>query len=90
MLDDAVYLDSANFDMRSLYVNLEIVLRIEDAKLAERMRAFIHDHLPASEHVTAELHAARATLWTRAKWWASWFLVSVADYTVSRKLNLGL
>lgn len=90
VLDDAGYLDSANFDMRSLYVNLEIVLRIEDAKLAERMRAFIHDHLPASEHVTAELHAARATLWTRAKWWASWFLVSVVDYTVSRKLNLGL
>lgn len=90
VLDDAGYLDSANFDMRSLYVNLEIVLRIEDAKLAERMRAFIHDHLPAREHVTAELHAARATLWTRAKWWASWFLVSVADYTVSRKLNLGL
>ncbi|WP_237392264.1 phospholipase D-like domain-containing protein [Aurantiacibacter rhizosphaerae] len=90
VLDDAVYLGSANFDMRSLYVNLEIVLRIEDAELAERMRGFIHDHLPASEQVTPELHARRATPWTKAKWWASWFLVSVVDYTVSRKLNLGL
>jgi len=36
------------------------------------------------------LHARRATLWRRAQWWASWFLVSVVDYTVSRKLNLGL
>jgi len=90
VLDDAVYLGSANFDMRSLYVNLEIVLRIEDAELAERMRGFIHDHFAASERVTPELHAQRATAWTRAKWWASWFLVSVVDYTVSRKLNLGL
>lgn len=90
VLDNAVYLGSANFDMRSLYVNLEIVLRIEDAELAERMRGFIHDHLPASQQVTPELHAKRATPWTRAKWWASWFLVAVVDYTVSRKLNLGL
>ncbi len=90
VLDDAVYLGSANFDMRSLYVNLEIVLRIEDAALADRMREFIAAHYDASEQVTRELHAQRATPWTRAKWWASWFLVSVVDYTVSRKLNLGL
>lgn len=90
VLDDAVYLGSANFDMRSLFLNLEIVLRIEDAQLAERMRDFIRGHLAASERITPELHARRATVWTRAKWWASWFLVSVVDYTVSRKLNLGL
>ncbi|WAT16810.1 phosphatidylserine/phosphatidylglycerophosphate/cardiolipin synthase family protein [Aurantiacibacter sp. MUD11] len=90
VLDDTVYLGSANFDMRSLYLNLEIVLRIEDAELAERMRSFIREHLPACEPITLELHAKRATLWTRAKWWASWFLVSVLDYSVSRKLNLGL
>ncbi|WP_120077221.1 phospholipase D-like domain-containing protein [Aurantiacibacter odishensis] len=90
VLDDAVYMGSANFDMRSLYVNLEIVLRIEDAALADTMRSFIQDHFAASEQVTREVHDARATPWTRAKWWASWFLVSVVDYTVSRKLNLGL
>ena len=90
VLDDAVYLGSANFDMRSLYVNLEIVLRIEDAALADRMRTFVHDHLEVSDEITIEDHAKKATLFTRAKWWASWFLVSVVDYTVSRKLNLGL
>lgn len=90
VLDDAVYMGSANFDMRSLYLNLEIVLRIEDAALAERMRDFIGVYLPASERVTPELHARRATPLTRAKWWACWFLVAVVDYTVSRKLNLGL
>ncbi|AKQ43144.2 phospholipase D family protein [Aurantiacibacter atlanticus] len=90
VLDDAVYMGSANFDMRSLYLNLEIMLRIEDAALAERMRSYIHDHFAASKEITAEKHAAQATPWTRAKWWASWFLVAVLDYTVSRRLNLGL
>lgn len=90
VLDDAVYLGSANLDMRSLYLNLEIVVRIEDSALAERMRQFISDHIPASIEVTRDLHARRSTWWNRARWWASWFLVAVVDYTVSRKLNLGL
>ncbi len=38
VLDDTVYFGSANFDMRSLYINLEIVLRVEDAAFADRMR----------------------------------------------------
>ncbi|WP_158611052.1 phospholipase D-like domain-containing protein [Aurantiacibacter spongiae] len=90
VLDDAVYMGSANFDMRSLYVNLEIVVRIEDAALAERMRGFIHDKFPACQRITRELDERRGDILTRAKWWASWFLVTVVDYNVSRKLNLGL
>ena len=41
VLDDAVYLGSANFDARSLYINLEIVLYIEDAALARRLREYV-------------------------------------------------
>ncbi len=90
VLDDAVYLGSANFDMRSLYLNLEIVLRIEDRALADRMRGFIHAAIPASLEVTPAAHAANATLWNRSKWWVCWLLVGVLDYTVTRRLNLGL
>ena len=90
VLDDAVYMGSANFDMRSLYLNLEIVVRIEDRALAETMSDFIAQHLPASLAITPQLHRQRATLWNRLRWRISWFLVSVVDYTVSRKLNLGL
>ena len=90
VIDDAVYIGSANFDMRSFHVNLEIMLRIEDAPLAERMRAHIAQHIAASVEVTPAVHAARATLLTRMRWWASWFLVSVVDYNVARRLNLGL
>ena len=90
VLDDRVYLGSANFDMRSLYLNLEIVVSIQDQALADRMREYVSGHLPACVEVTPELYREWATPWNRLRWWVSWFLVSVVDYTVTRKLNLGL
>lgn len=90
VIDDAVYLGSANFDVRSLYLNLELMLRIEDAAVAERMRAFVRGHIDASERITPELHRQRATLWNRVRWNLGWLLVTVVDYTVTRRLNLGL
>lgn len=90
VLDDAVYVGSANFDMRSLYINLELMLRIEDRALADRMREYVSQHLPASQRITRELHKHRRTPLNRIRWTLSWFLVAVVDYTVSRRLNLGL
>ena len=90
VLDDVVYVGSANFDMRSLYLNLELMLQIEDAALAERMRQFVSHLVEASEPITPALHRKRATLWNRVRWNLGWLLVSVIDYTVTRRLNLGL
>lgn len=90
VLDDTVYVGSANLDMRSLYLNLEIMLKIKDAALADRMRDYVSAHLAASCEVTAASHATQATWWNRFRWRTSWFLVAVLDYTVSRRLNLGL
>jgi cardiolipin synthase len=90
VLDDTVYIGSANFDMRSLYVNLEIMVRIEDRALAERMREFVTEHIPASLEVTPEVYRGWATPLNRVRWWLSWFLTSVVDYSVSRNVNLGL
>jgi cardiolipin synthase len=90
VLDNAVYLGSANLDMRSLYINLEIVLRIEDQAFAERMRAFVAAHAAASIEVTPSLYRRWKRPLTQLRWWASWFLVAVVDHTVTRRLNLGL
>jgi cardiolipin synthase len=90
VVDDLVYFGSANLDMRSGFLNLELMLRIEDAALAESMREFVAAHLPACDRITPALHKRRATLFNRVRWNLSWFLVSVVDYTVSRRLNLGL
>jgi cardiolipin synthase len=90
VLDDAVYLGSANFDMRSLYVNLEIVVRIRDAALADRMRDFVTAQLADSQMITPAVHRTQGGWFTRLRWVISWFLVSVLDYSVSRRLNVGL
>ncbi|MDD3798684.1 MAG: phosphatidylserine/phosphatidylglycerophosphate/cardiolipin synthase family protein [Novosphingobium sp.] len=90
VVDDTVYVGSGNFDIRSLYLNLELMLRIEDAALAQRLRDYVALHLPASERITLELDRSRRTLFNRIRWRLSWFLVTVLDYTITRRLNLGL
>ena len=89
VLDNVVYMGSANFDMRSLYINLELMLQVRDAALAERMRDYVSHHIEAAEAITPEVQERRANLWTRIRWKASWLMVAVLDYTISRRLNLG-
>lgn len=90
IIDDVVYIGSANFDVRSLFVNVEVMVRIADAGFAEKMRNFVGQLRPDSEIVTPDSHKARASWLTRLRWTLAWFVVGVVDYTVSRKLNFGL
>ena len=90
VVDDVVYIGSGNFDVRSLYLNLEVMFRIEDAALAQRMRAFVGQQLVASERITPAIDRGRRTLFNRIRWGLSWFLVTVVDYSITRRLNLGL
>lgn len=89
IVDDLVHIGSANFDFRSFSINLEIMLRIEDAGFAEQMRGYFERELAGSERITAELHRRRATLWRRFVWTLSHWLVTTMDYTVTRRLNFG-
>ena len=87
VIDDAVYIGSANFDMRSLFLNLELMLRIEDAEFAARMRRFIDGRAAESMAITPQVLLSRRRPWRLLKGWISYFLVAVLDYTVTRKLN---
>lgn len=87
VIDDTVFIGSANFDMRSLFLNLEVVLRIEDAALAGAMRELIDRRVAESRQVTLERYKAQRGLLTLVKQWISYFLVGVVDYTVTRRLN---
>ena len=87
MVDDIVHIGSANFDFRSVYINLEIMLRIEDEAFAAAMQGYFQRELALSEEITPEIHARRATLWRRFKWTLSHWLVTSIDYTVTRRLN---
>ncbi|QIL03255.1 phosphatidylserine/phosphatidylglycerophosphate/cardiolipin synthase family protein [Sphingomonas sinipercae] len=87
VVDDVVHLGSANFDFRSFYINLEIMLRIEDAGFAKQMRGYFEREKADSQQITPQLHRERSTLWRRIKWTVSHWLVTSMDYTVTRRLN---
>lgn len=87
VFDDEVHVGSSNFDIRSLYLNLEMMLRVDDAGFAAMMRAYFEEELKACTPVTRELHEKRASLLNRIKWALSFFLVTTADYSVTRRLN---
>nr|WP_314441810.1 phosphatidylserine/phosphatidylglycerophosphate/cardiolipin synthase family protein [uncultured Sphingomonas sp.] len=89
ILDDVVHIGSANFDFRSLYLNLEMMLRIDDAGFAQQMRDYFERQLADSQEVTPELHRQRASWYRKLKWALSNFLVTAVDYTVTRRLNFG-
>ncbi|HEY0621888.1 phosphatidylserine/phosphatidylglycerophosphate/cardiolipin synthase family protein [Sphingomonas sp.] len=89
VIDDAVQIGSANFDTRSLFLNLEVMLRIEDAAFAAHVRAYVDAEVGRSLEVTRELHRARTGLWTRIMQGAVYLVVGVLDYRVTRFLNFG-
>ncbi|MEG3181441.1 phospholipase D-like domain-containing protein [Sphingomonas sp. LT1P40] len=89
VIDDVVQIGSANFDMRSLYLNLEVMLRIEDRAFAAHVRAYVDGEVRRSLDVTPELHRERTGLWTRIKQAAVYLVVAVIDYRVTRFLNFG-
>jgi len=88
VIDDIVYFGSANFDHRSIRLNLELMFRFVDQGFADKMRELIDGLAKASIEVTPALHSKRRSWWTSFKWWLGWTLVSTIDYTVSRRLNL--
>ena len=89
IVDDVVHIGSSNFDYRSFYINLEVMLRIHDAQFAQKMRGYFERELKDCRWITHEVHARRASLWRRLKWAVSHFLVNVMDYSVTRRLNFG-
>jgi cardiolipin synthase A/B len=89
IVDDIVHIGSANFDFRSLYLNLELMLRVDDHAFAERMWRYFEAELDDCVEITPELYRSRATWWRRLRWTLSHFLVTTMDYTVTRRLNFG-
>jgi cardiolipin synthase len=89
VVDDAVHIGSANFDMRSLFLNLEMMLRVEDAEFAAAMRRFVDGEIADSVPITWDAHREHRGVFNRVKWAVAYFLVAIADYRISRMLNFG-
>jgi len=89
LIDDVVNIGSANFDIRSMFLNLELMFRIEDKAFAAYIRSFVDGEIAHSERITPELYKARTGPWTRIKQAAAYFVMAVLDYNVTRRLNFG-
>jgi cardiolipin synthase A/B len=87
VIDDVVHIGSANFDLRSLYLNLEMMLRVDDPGFAAMMRRFVEGEIANSKRITPEAHRRSMTWWNRLKWAFGYFLVATADYNLARRLN---
>ena len=90
VLDNIVHIGSSNLDIRSLYLNMELMLRVDDSRFAKRMRTYFECELEQSVAITPQLQKKRATLLNRIRWAVSFFLVTSLDYGVTRRLNFGL
>lgn len=88
VMDDIVHIGSSNFDLRSLYLNLEMMLRVQDSGFAGAMRAYFDAELNDCIEITPALHKARGGWLQRLRWKIGWFLVTSLDYTVTRRLAL--
>lgn len=89
VIDDVVHIGSANFDIRSLFLNLELMLRVEDKAFAAHVRSFVDGEVADSIRITPDMYKARTGAWTRVKQFAAYFVMAVLDYNVTRRLNFG-
>ncbi|PZU11722.1 phosphatidylserine/phosphatidylglycerophosphate/cardiolipin synthase family protein [Sphingomonas sp.] len=88
VIDEVVHIGSANFDMRSLFLNLELMLRISDPAFAAHMRRYFEGEVADSNRITPAL-VARAGLLDRLRWGIAYFVMAVLDANVTRRLNFG-
>jgi len=89
-IDDIVQIGSANFDVRSLFLNFELMLRIDDAAFAAHVRAYIAGEIAQSEEITVEGHRARTGWVQRVRQFAAYVVVAMVDPGLSRGLNFGI
>ena len=82
VVDDASYVGSANLDKRSFRINVELMVRIEDAAVAAALRDMIDHFESASIAVTPQWYARLAGPFTRLRWRLAYWM-SLADYRVS-------
>ena len=89
VIDDVVYIGSANFDVRSLYLNMEVMIRIEHAPFADEIRRRIGEDITQSELIDRDAYRRMSSWWRKLKWTLAYFIVAVLDFNVARRLNLG-
>ena len=86
IIDDIVYVGSANLDPRSLNINYELVIRFGDRNLAQQARTMFQRCLSHSRLIIEQEWTKQHSLWRRIKQhWAYFLLVRIDPYIARRQ-----
>lgn len=84
ILDNVVYVGSANLDHRSLSINYELMVRFENAQMAAEARALFAETLKHSRRIDLETWKRSRSFWTRLKERWAYFVLARVDPHVAR------
>jgi len=84
ILDDVVYVGSANLDPRSLSINYELMIRFANRRMAREARDLFADTLKHSRKIDLETWKRTRSVWTRLKERWAYFVLARVDPHVAR------
>ena len=86
IINDVVYVGSANLDPRSLYINYELMIRFRSAAMALQAHEVFQTNLSHSQSITLDNWRRSHSLWRRLKrHWAYLLLVRLDPYIAHRQ-----
>ena len=86
IIDDIVYVGSANLDQRGLNINYELMIRFENKEIAGRAREVFQSTLKHCRQITFEEWRKSHSLWSRLKQhWSYFLLVRIDPYVAKRQ-----
>jgi cardiolipin synthase len=86
IIDDRVYVGSANLDPRSLHINYELMVRFHSLEIAAQARGIFQGNLTHCRPVTIDHWLKAHSIWRRLKqYWAYILLVRIDPYIAHRQ-----
>jgi cardiolipin synthase A/B len=86
IINENVYVGSANLDARSLSINYELMIRFEGREMAQQAGEVFARNLEQCRRITLEEWNRSRTLWRRLKeHWAYFLLVRIDPYIAQRQ-----
>jgi cardiolipin synthase len=85
IIDDVVYVGSANLDQRSLLINYEVMIRFHSREIADQAREVFAHNLKNSERVTRESWRKARTFWQRMEQRFAYFVLVRLDPYFARR-----
>jgi cardiolipin synthase len=79
LIDTAVYVGSSNLDVRSLSINYELLVRIDDPELSAQGLAIFDNDLRQARLIDPVAWPRSRTFWDKLKEWGAHFLLARVD-----------